>query len=106
MIRRRESKRDRNAPSEAPSVPRVVKSNHHHHHSYNESSDNDSSTYHYGQLRTFESVFEGGRAEQQVEMIEVSLRIKGRKALPKFIGEEQTLLELMMGIAAVSVIRF
>ncbi len=80
LIRRRESKRDRNAPAAADhtvaaptrkraptatgatataSPAQAVGSRVHNlSGNHNESSDNDSSTY-YGQLRTFESVFEG-----------------------------------------------
>lgn len=83
MIRRRESKRERNAP--ALPVKASV--------SHIESSDNESSTY-YGQLKTFESVFEG---VNPVEMSEVVLRIKGKK----HVTPGRSLLEQMMGVIPV-----
>ncbi|TRY75063.1 hypothetical protein TCAL_00628 [Tigriopus californicus] len=89
LVRRRESKRDRSVFPNQDSPKRIANQAQLHH----ESSDNDSSTY-YGQLKTFESVFEGSNP---VEMHEVTLRIKGRKS----VQPGQSLMENMMGIIPV-----
>ena len=96
LVRRRESKRDRNMPASLANQngssvsSRKVKSQNQ---QQLESSDNDSSTY-YGQLKTFESVFEGSNP---IEMHEVNLRIRGRKAAPP----GGSLIEHMMGVIPV-----
>ena len=88
LVRRRESKRERNVPSQS-----VVPQTSHKSNSQPESSDTESSTY-YGQLKTFESVFEGANP---VEMLEVNLRIKGKKN----VDPRRSLMEQMMGIIPV-----
>ena len=66
-----------------------------------ESSDNDSSTY-YGQLKTFESVFESEASPPAVaEMQEVTMRIKGRKHAVAEADGGASLLEQMMGVVPV-----
>ncbi len=74
LVRRRESKRDR----QSQQVPVDV------------SSDNDSSTYYGHNVKTFEAVFEAG-----IQLHEVNIRIKGRK---RVVDPNRALLEQMMGI--------
>ena len=98
LVRRRESKRDRNAPiaSAATNTFNSPKSSSNtKHSSETPSSDNDS--YHYGQLKTFESVFSTVQQQhkQPSEMLEVGLRIKSRK---KVVDPRGSLIEQMMGI--------
>ena len=97
LVRRRESKRDRSVilpgPPRGPNgISRISEAAQR----PQESSDNDSSTY-YGQLKTFESVFEGSSASASNEIHEIGLRIKGRKHAPA----GGSLIEAMMGIVPV-----
>jgi len=84
LVKRRESKRDRNMRDHRVSTDPCGLA---------ESSDGDSSTY--GQIKTFESFFEG---TSPVELVDVHLRLVAAKGLRADSGASVKLLEFSLGI--------